>query len=529
MILRPYQERAVQSIFDYFGTGGTGNPIVALPTASGKSVVQATFCHRAIDAYPETRIVCLTHVKELIEQNYQKMRAVWQGAPAGIYSASVGRRDARAQILFAGIQTVAKRAAELGWIDLIIIDECHLLPPSGEGLYQTFLTAARKFNPAVKIIGLSATPYRNGQGMLTEGEGAIFTDVILDLTQGDELVALIDEGYLAPLHPKATDLALDVSQVPTTAGEFNNRALENAVNTDEITEDAIDETLQFGSGRASALWFCAGVDHATRVRNALRDRGERCEMVHGATPLGERERILSDFKTHKIKHVTNANVLTTGFDHPSLDLIILLRPTKSASLHVQMLGRGMRIAPGKKDCLVLDFARNTQRLGPINAIKIPKKRGAGGGETPTKDCPKCKEILATAVRVCPICGHEFPPPEPELYGTAAGDKLIVRKEDRIFDYNVDAVRYSEHAPPGKEPSMKVEYDCGFRSFPEWILLGRSGFAGAKAANWWMRRSPKLAPQNVVDGLARAGELAKPLRIRVDENGKYPTVVGHFFE
>jgi DNA repair protein RadD len=528
--LRGYQRRAVDAIYGYFNSGGAGNPIVALPTASGKSVVQATFCREACELFPDnSRIVCLTHVRELILQNFEKMRAVWPQAPAGIYSASVGRRDAHAKILFAGIQTVYNKAAQLGWIDLIIIDEAHLLPPSGEGQYQRFIADVRKYNPAVKIIGLTATPYRNGQGLLTDGETAIFTDIILDLTQGEELVALIDAGYLAPLHPKRTDTSIDLTGVHTTGGDFNNGALQTACNKEEITDAAIDESLRVATGRASFLWFCAGVDHATAVRDALRNRGEPCEMVSGATPMGERDRILDDFKAHRLKHVTNANVLTTGFDHPSLDVIILLRPTKSASLHVQMLGRGMRISMGKLDCLVLDFAGNTKRLGPINDIRIPKKKGAGGGVAPTKDCPTCKEILPTSVRECPSCGHEFPPPEPEITHSAATDKLIVRKEDKIRDYTVDDVRYSEHTPPGKKPSMKVSYECGFRTFHEWLHVGQPGFLGAKAANWWMKRSPKFCPPTLAEALAQAdAELSKPLRIRVNENGKYPEIIASFW-
>lgn len=530
MILRDYQQRAVDSIYSYFESGAVGNPIVATPTASGKSVIQAEFIRGALAQFPETRVVCLTHVKELIEQNYEKMRALWRAAPAGIYSASIGRRDARAQVLFAGIQTVYNRAAELGWIDLIIIDECHLLPHKGEGQYRSFIAAVRKFNPHVKVIGLTATAYRQGQGMLTDGDNPLFTDIVIDLTQGEELVKLIDDGYLAPLHPKRTDLEIDISEVRTTGGEFNSGDLERAVNTDENTHAAIQEALQFSQDRTSCLWFCAGVSHAVAVRDALRNSGEQCEMVAGNTPTTDREIILSEFKSRRLKHVTNANVLTTGFDHPTLDMIVLLRPTRSASLHVQMLGRGMRIAEGKTDCLVLDFAGNTRRLGPINAIRIPKKPGAGGAsESPTKDCPICKEILATAVRVCPHCGHEFPPPAPEIHAQAGTDKLIARAEDFVLDYVVDNVRYAVHEPPGKRPSLKVTYECGMQGFHEWVTLGYGGFAGSKAANWWMKRTPKFAPSTVDEAMTRTDELRKPLRIRVNTAGKYPEIVNAFYD
>lgn len=530
MQLRDYQRRAVDELNAYLRNGSVGNPIVALPGASGKSVVQAKFIQQALETRTTGRILCCTHILELIVQNHEKLHACWPFAPSGIYSASVGRREAMAQILFCGIQTVYNKAHEIGWVDFLFIDEAHLLPADANSQYRVFIAALRAYNHDMRVIGLTATPYRTGQGLLTDGENALFTDIILDLTQGEELVKLIDDGYLAPLHPKGTDTHFDLTKVRTTAGEFNSKDLEAACNTDEITRAIVAESVIRGCDRNTRLWFCAGVKHALAVRNTLRAAGYPCETITGGTPKAERKQILEDFKAGCLRDVTNANVLTTGTDVPRLDMIVMARATKSASLHVQMLARGMRIFPGKTDCLVLDFAGNTARLGPINAIRIPKQKGKAGGsqDAPTKECPACKEIVPVSARVCAACGHEFPPPAPQLSATPGQDKLIVRAEDLVEDWTVDAVRYSTHEPPGKRASLKVTYECGLRSFHEWITLGYPGFPGSKAANWWMARSDRLAPGTVDEAMTRTSELNKPRGIRVNTAGKYPEIVSHAF-
>ena len=347
MLLRPYQRAAIDALYDYFA-GNTGNPLVVMPTGTGKSVVIASFIREAIHAYPETRILMLTHVKELIAQNFQALIRMWPEAPGGIYSAGLSRRDIHAQVLFAGIQSIHKHAARVQRCDLVIIDEAHLLSRTDGSMYRAFLSELNSINAGLmKVVGFTATPYRMDTGLLHVGKDRVFTDIAYSVP----ILDMIAQGYLSTVIPKQTQTQLDVSSVGTRGGEFIAKDLEAAVDRDDVTRAAVAEIVQHGAERGSWLIFCSGVAHARHVRDAIREHGISAETVTGDTPPGERDSILTAYKAGKLRCVTNANVLTTGFDAPGTDLVALLRPTKSIGLYVQMVGRGTRLAPGKDDCI----------------------------------------------------------------------------------------------------------------------------------------------------------------------------------
>ena len=370
MELRDYQTAAITGLYDYFAES-TGNPLVVMPTGTGKSVVIAGFVREAVAAYPETRILMLTHVKELIAQNFQALIRMWPEAPGGIYSAGLSRRDIHAQILFAGIQSIHKHASRVQRCDLVIIDEAHLLGRADSGMYRTFLAELNRINSGMlKVVGFTATPYRLDSGMLHEGKDRLFTDIAYQVP----VLQMIEQGYLCPVVPKQTTTQLDVSSVGTRGGEFIAGQLEAAVDRDEVTAAAVAEVVQHGAERGSWLIFCSGVAHARHVRDAIREHGISCETVTGDTPGPERDGILAAFKAGRLRCVTNANVLTTGFDAPGTDLIALLRPTKSVGLYVQMVGRGTRLAEGKDDCIAEGQRVLTDRgLVPIERVTTAMK------------------------------------------------------------------------------------------------------------------------------------------------------------
>jgi len=520
--LRPYQHAAIQGIYDYFGSH-TGNPVVIIPTAGGKSLVMATFVEGVLKAFPDQRILIVTHVRELIEQNYLELARLWPDAPAGIYSAGLKQRDLRAPILFAGIQSVHTRVYDVQQCDLILIDEAHLIPRKSNTMYRRFLDGLKRLNPLLKVIGFTATPYRLDSGLLHEGDDAIFTDIAYEVSVRD----LIDDGYLSPLISKRMATELDVSGVGTRGGEFIAKDLEAAIDRDSITQSALDEIFAYGQDRRSWLIFCAGIDHAYHVRDAVQARGITSETIIGATPDTERDRIIRDFKAGRIRCLTNANVLTTGFNAPAVDLIAMLRPTKSAGLYVQIVGRGCRLAPGKTDCLVLDFAGNIARHGPIDAIK-PKRPGkVGDGEVPIKVCPECNSIVHAAVRQCPDCGHWFPPPKPQIEAEASQlDILSAGKPEWI---PVTRVSYGRHDKPGKPPSLRVDYWSGIVAHSEWVCLEHEGYARQKAASWWARRAPGMPlPKRVDEALACSSQLRCPSEIAVRPSGRFTEIVGARF-
>ena len=534
--LRDYQAAAVQSVWEYFKTN-TGNPCLALPTGTGKSVVIGGFLEQIYRQYPMQKVLVLTHVKELIQQNYEKLKAMWPHAPAGINSSGLNRRDFHDRIIFAGIASVAKHAYSFGRVDLVLVDEAHLISPNEETMYQRFLMALREINPYIKVIGFTATPWRLGQGKITQD--GIFTDICFDMTSVAAFNWLIQQGYLSPLIPKKTELLLDVSGVHKSGGEFKANELQLAVDKDAITYEALTETLQLGVDRNHWLIFASGVEHANNIASMLTTMGVECKAVHSKMSDAERDSIIAEFKAGKIRAVVNNNVLTTGFDFPAIDLIVMLRPTSSTVLWVQMLGRGTRPWEGKENCLVLDFAGNTARLGPINDPVIPRKKGEKTGEAPVRICPKCSMYNHASARFCggqpyPTaegCGEEFTFTT-KLRKAASTNELIKSDAPIVEVFFVDSVTYAIHNKPGKPPSLKVSYYCGLRRFVEFIHFELPGWGERKAKQWWgdrVQEGVTAFPVTTATALEWAPKaLQVPTRVRVWTNKPYPEIMAVSF-
>ncbi len=533
MQLRQYQQQAIDSLYYWFSQN-TGDPIIVAPTGSGKSVIIGALCRDILSQYPNQRVLILSHVKELLQQNFEKIKTFWPQAPAGLYCAGLGVKRPRDPITVGSIQSVHKKAAALGWRDLILIDECHLLSSDSDSLYRSFIAAMREINPKLKVVGFTATPYRLRTGLLTEGKGRLFTDIAFEITLSELLIA----GHICPLVSKSSAIQADLSGVRITAGEFNSGDLERAIDKELLTRAALDEVFSLAGNRKSWLFFCSGVKHAEHVRDAIRERGIICEAVTGETPAAERDAILAAFKDGRIQAVTNANVLTTGFDAPNIDLLVMLRATTSPGLYVQILGRGMRLHPSKQNCMVLDFAGNIERHGPITHVQPPR---ASVSRTNKQEqdkpmcliCPKCRMASPLGSMECADCGHSFARPEVVKHETTASD-LEVMPANMLADgsewVSVNEVRYMRHEKEGKIPSLRVEYTCGLLRVSEWICLFHPpGFAAAKAREWWKLRSDgEMPPGNLGTAVMMATGLKKPHRVRIKKNGKYWEVLGYEF-
>ncbi|MBZ9888098.1 DEAD/DEAH box helicase [Mesorhizobium sp. BR1-1-3] len=544
--LRTYQTEAEQAIFDYWSEEA-GNPLVVAATGTGKSLLMASLIKRLVEGWPELRLMVATHVAELIEQNYLELLGVWPFAPAGIFSAGLGRRDAHSQIIFAGIQTVHRHAKRIGHIDVLLVDECHLIPTDGNTMYRRFIEALREINPDLKIVGLTATPFRLDSGRLDDGDDRLFDRVVYDygIAEG------IRDGYLCRLSSLPTATEYDMRGVAKLGGDYKQSAMQAAVDKDELTRAVVAETVAAGADRRSWLLFCSGVDHAFHVRDAIRGYGITCETITGETPKDERRRILEDFKAYRIRAVTNNSVLTTGFNHKGVDLIAAMRPTKSASLFVQMMGRGTRplYAPGmpvdtvehrlaaiaagpKPNCLVLDFAKLVNEHGPVDTVQA-KEPGSGDGDAPFKVCPQeqtdphgkhgCGEKIAASARHCPGCDFEFPEPKLKLAAQAEG-KPILSKDDAKWRPVSDR-RFDYHEGKGeKPPSVKVSYTTGMTAIREWLCPQHSGFAKSKADRWWAsHQGQRPFPKTVLEWLERQRELLTTAEISVQPDGKYWTI------
>ena len=473
-MLRDYQQRTIDQLYAWFNNNPTGNPCLVLPTGSGKSHIVAALCKEAIQEWPETTILMLTHVKELIVQNAEKMRLHWKGAPLGIYSAGIGKRQLGEPITFAGIQSVRNKAEQLGHIDLVIIDECHLVSHKEEGGYRSLLNDLQTINPNLRVVGLTATPYRLGHGFITD-KPALF-DALINPVSIEEL---IHKKYLATLRSKMTSKRLDVSNVHKRGGEYIDAELQAAVDNDEMNKAVVQEVIELAGDRKAWLFFCAGVSHAQNICQMLIGQGVTAACVTGNTSKLERDKILTEFKAGHIRALTNANVLTTGFDYPDIDVIAMLRPTMSASLYVQMAGRGMRPKSHTDHCLVLDFAGVVAQHGPITNVQPPKKGGSGEGEAPVKVCDVCHEIVHISCMVCPNCGTPFPAPPKK--------KLALHQDDIMgiegVDMPVTEWHWRKHISRASGNEMiALSYYGGLTDAPitEYLPVLNQGYAGNKA-------------------------------------------------
>jgi len=557
MYLRPYQQQAIESIYSYFQTKH-GNPVIAMPTGTGKSLVQAGFLQRALADCNSQRFISLTHVKELVQQNAKQLQNLWPMAPVGIHSEGLNQRETNAPIIFGGIQSAIKDPAAFGYRDLMFVDEAQLLSPNDNSMYQQFIDVMLQLNPRFKVVGLTATPFRMGQGMLTDyplnGGTRIFTDICFDITGVEAFTKLIDDCYLAPLVTKHMNCEIDVSDIKVQAGDFVQAQVAEAIRKQHIIDSALAETMEVAKNRHCWLVFAAGIKNTLEITEKLIARGINTTCIHSNAKgypkitSEERDKRIESFKAGRFRALVVNNIGTVGFDHPLIDCIVDLRPTTSVVFHIQKYGRGTRPAfhpsfdwdqlrhleyrkqaiemSQKHNCMVLDYAGNIGRLGPINDPQIPKGRKKGNGDVPVKICPMCGTYNYTPARFCcdEDCNYEFIF-KTKLERQASTEEVIRRIEDPQIDtWPVTLRTYNIHKKAGKPDSLRVNYFSGHMMFPVWLGFEHKGLMRKRAVDWWRQHSPDDPPKTAQEALERFDECRQTNRIKVLSNGKYPEIL-----
>lgn len=553
---RYYQVEAITKIFDYWSTTA-GHPLVDMAGGTGKSGTMGMLIKRLVEEYDGMRVLSCVHVEELVGDNFKEFLGLAPFADAGIYAASLGRRDTRNQVIFAQLQTVWNKAAAIGHIDVMVIDEVHLVPEDGNTMYRQLISALLAINPDMKLVGFTATPYRTTSGRLDEGDDHLFDKIVYtySLAQG------IEDGYLSRLTSRPASFTYDMTGVRRHMGDFKRGELAAATDKEELTRAAVEEVLRYAAeeDRKCALFFCNGIEHATHVRDEVRKQGRTCEVLSGKTPKGERRRIIADLKSGKLWGCTNDNVLSTGTNIPPVDLIADLAPTESTSRYVQRAVRGTRvvwprgfnpdaataeerkaaIARGPKpNCRYLNFAGNVERHGPVDCV-TPRTPGKGTGDPPSKLCPTdvadikgrfgCDEILHASARECPNCGYVFTFSEKPKFFAQATDVAILAT---VADPEPRTVtkRVFRHHPgrDGKRDSVKITYFCGMATqINEWVCPEHEGFPRNKAQRYWKEHKGQLPyPKTVLEWLQRQAELCPTAEIMVRPSGKFWSVDSH---
>jgi DNA repair protein RadD len=521
--LRYYQREAIDSCYEFLRAHKTKNPCIVLPTGAGKTPVLSTICHDAVTRW-NGRVLVLSHVKELIEQSAETLKAWYPSLKVGAYCAGLGRRETRADVLVASIQSIYDKGLKLAGSDpfkLVLVDEAHRIPTSGEGMYRRLLTDLQVASPKIRVIGLTATPYRLKGGMVCSPDH--FLNEICYEVGVRELIA---KGYLCPLVSKQAVGSIHDDQLRIKGGEFDESSLAEAFDGEEVIRQAVAEIAAYASDRKSVLVFCCDVTHAQHVANVLGEvLGEEVGLVTGETATQERDRTLQRFKDGALRFLVNVNVLTEGFDARRVDCVVLLRATMSPGLYYQMVGRGLRLHEDKNDCLVLDFGSNVLRHGCIDAIQV-KSPGKGNGSKqpgtqPAKECPKCHSLQPINVRECLDCGFEFPQDLSPNHEERASDLPITTDQVAAVEYEVTSVSYLEHAKRDAEENapktMRVMYYDGLKVVAqEWVCIEHSGRAGESAYHWWNLRTDHQMPINAADAarLGNLGYLAEPTKIMV---------------
>lgn len=522
MKLRYYQSESINAAWDWI-RNNDGSPCIVLPTGAGKSLVMATLARQVVEW--GSRCLILAHVKELVDQNAKELCQLAPEINVGVYSAGLKQRNTTADVISCGIQSVYQKADAFNPPpDVLLIDEAHLIPPDGDGMYLQFIRDMQERNPQCTVIGLTATPYRTGTGMIV-GDDTILTEVCYEAAVNE----LIAAGYLSPLISK-TPHHLNTSNLRTVRGDFDSKQAEDLMLL--FVDEAVTDMLARAEERKSILIFAQSVQHAWAIEERLEAAGEVCQVVTGGTATALRDKYIEQFKQQELRILVNCMVLTTGFNARGVDCVALMRPTKSPGLYYQMVGRGLRLSPetGKTDCLILDYGNNIKRHGPIDKVDAGGGRPSEG-DALTKTCPECKSEIWLAAQVCPDCGFEFPiDPVPSSHEVEAANDAILSQDIEPDVYQVSSVEYVVHKKRGAEASapktMRVNYICGFgKAFSEWICIEHTGFARNKAERWWGQRVTAECPVDAeLAVLAAEQHMPAPQAISVIKDGKYQRVV-----
>lgn len=498
---------------------GVRRPLAVEPMAWGKSVLLAMLCSTL--SRRGLRVLCLAHRRELLEQNSGVLLRLDPSLDVGVCAASLKSDNTRAAIVIGSTPTIYRRSGRIGPVDVILLDEAHLLGPGG----STMLARIRADFDDPPLIGVTATPYRMDSASLVEAD--IFDTVVHETTIGDALAA----GLLSPLVTGVPRQGqIELSQVPIVAGEFHAGALEAAAMAGNVTPLAVQRTVEVGrsEGRKSWLFFASGVAHAQVIGRELERHRISHAVITGDTPDDDRAAAIAQFRAGSLTALVNCFVFTLGFDAPNVDLIAFMRATCSPVLWVQSAGRGMRLHPAKQNCRLLDFGANILRHGPIDNVTLRargERHNEQRGAALIRICPHCEEVNRADAIICRACGASL---VEKGINAVASSADAISGEDRQPRSNWTRVRMMRarvHYKQGSAPSFCLSFNTDAGWVSEFLAVEHAS-SGARwhAANKWLRFTRdrgRKAPVSATEAVARfdRGELRRPARLLLErENG-----------
>lgn len=497
--LRPYQQRTLDALLDALAEGE--HPVASVATGGGKSLIIAALCAKL-----DGRVLVVTHRKKLLEQNSKQLaRYLGIDEDIGVYSAGLDQRDTTQRVLFGGVASIYKRMPELqraGRFEYVIVDEAHLCPPpSQEAMYrQVFLGCY----PGVQRIGLSATPSRAGIPIWGH-EDRWFS--CCSVTVG---IKELTPEYLTPLTGIFTAQDVDLSKVRVQKGEFVQSDASQAMSEEKVARAALDEACALAAQRQAWMVFCCDVAHTQLIHGLLTERGIPCGQMHSQQSSDDNDAALQAFTAGETRALISCDMLTTGVDIPRADCGILLRPTMSKELLVQMLGRLTRQHPGKTDALILDYAGNLDRHAPLDELTAkettPARQKRDAEEQTRTEQERERERLARHAQ-----------------SVVSGDTYAVAR----MSYE----SYAKRTEPSKH-LLRVSYYCPAKPGDHWVhqylcYEGYTGYPRQQAAAWFARRG-RQAPATAADAELMARTLPMPEEITVAQDWKFWRVVMEYF-
>jgi DNA repair protein RadD len=443
--LRPYQQDAVNCIWNELLVSDTA--LCVMSTGAGKSRVVAALFEKAMRLKPDIRCLVLFNKVVLLKQQADGFRSLLGDDKVSIYCGTEGQWDLSAPVVVGSIQSLDPNNLNF---NLIVVDETHSLNEDG-GRYILFLKHQMAQNPKTKVVGLTATPYRY-DGYIY-GKTKFFKRPCFE--RG--LAYFIDRGHLVPPIAKQPDHQIDLSKLRTLKGEYRQDDIDAQTMNITMAKDQTIDALNRSIGRNKIVWACSSINHAELICKLLIENGEKAVVLHSKMTWEEREDAEEAFMRGDARHLTFVTIVAEGFDFPPVDCIVLMRPTRSPGLMVQICGRGLRPFQNKENCLVLDYANVISTLGPLENPVISKKRKGAKGEAPRqKTCPQCRTYVAPRTTSCPQCGFNWPKEEAtKLNLTADEDAALLSKQLRTIE--VQDVKMSLHTSKAGNKCIKIDY------------------------------------------------------------------------
>lgn len=487
MKLRDYQVQAVEKTIEAFRRG-FARVMLELGPGAGKSVIAAELANRAMTKSPEARVLVLCHVREILTQNRDALHRLNPDIRSSIYCNGLNQKDMSGPVVFASRDSIRAHQS-LPYFDLIIVDECHMVSNGKTSSYQQIFSNCR----ARYIIGMSATPYRLVGGKVY-GKKKPFE--ICSYRLGIRELVAMDRLSTYRFIQGSTSIRVGKSNREITKAEYE--ALGAKASQDEEIKNARDWILSSMMHCKCVIIYCCSREHARRISEAI----PGCAYIDGETKTKDRDTLIQRMKNGLQKFVANCNVLTTGTDIPICDGIVFLRPTMSASLYIQAIGRALRVFPGKEEATILELTDNLDRFGDItNPMDYSTAERDDislslGQDAPTKECPECEMEVSASTRVCPYCDYMFIKPRENPVSP------LVELKVKSLSYKTITTRNGHDAI-----LVTIHTDRGV--FTDWLNINHP--------NQWARRSG-LAKWKIL----RSGEKITYVMMK-DMDQKYPKV------